>query len=508
MDNNLPTEKTFTDELRDLTKDYSTADGVYALVSLLLGWLFVRWTIFTSPVGLGMSLFALAVTAMAVVRVRLSGDKLTRAGWFWAVSAAVYGVVPSFTTNDDAAGMSLFFAALCFLMLCARGRHASDTGYILLDALRALFRPFVRYFSVVPAIVSLFVGKSKKSRTALMLLCGIVVGLIPTVAVVTQLMFADAAFEAVMDSVLSMFEFDEYGVMVLNAILGGFCAFYIFGAFAAEVKYSETDESRERAKTLAERVKVAPTVFVVTALVPLLVVYVVFFLSQLGYFMSGFADRLPEGFTVSEYARRGFFELCKVAGINAAIIFVVITFAKRHRVVRIFSVILSVFTMALAVTALSKMFLYIDRFGLTLNRVYPTAFMVLIIVGFALFIVSLYKPFKLLSVVVAVAVVMSASLFIVDPAKIVGRYNVAMYQSGKLDSLDVFYFDDLSPAAAQYLIPLVEDEELGEYVEQVLFRQAGRCYYDDSMGASDLKKWASVSFGDLWMREVLGEFFY
>ena len=38
-------------------------------------------------------------------------------------------------------------------------------------------------------------------------------------------------------------------------------------------------------------------------------VYVLYLVSQLAYFSGGFSGILPKGYTMAEYARRGFFEM-------------------------------------------------------------------------------------------------------------------------------------------------------------------------------------------------------
>ncbi len=64
----------------------------------------------------------------------------------------------------------------------------------------------------------------------------------------------------------------------------------------------------------------APRSTVLTALFVLCAVYLLFISMQAKYLFGAFWGALPEGFSYSEYARQGFFELCRVAAINIVIL--------------------------------------------------------------------------------------------------------------------------------------------------------------------------------------------
>jgi len=399
-------------------------------------------------------------------------------------------------TSEDTAGLSIFLAAMAFLMLCARGTYTSNTGYILLDAVCALFKPFAKFFGVLPSLAVPFVSKDKKSRAFALTVGGIAIAAVPTCAAVFLLMRADAAFEGVMDRLLEAFTWDtdDMAENILCLILALPCGHYIFGALHTAAKGRVQDiNDREKCRSAVLRLKIASPLLVCAALAPLCLVYLVFFVSQAGYFLSGFASLVPDGYSVAEYARRGFFELCKVAAINAGVIFFAMLFSKPGRAVKAFVTLLASFTIALAVTALSKLAMYIDRWGLTLSRIYPAVFMTVLIVCFVLLIVSLYRPIRLLSLCCAICVASGAMLICADPDRIVGRYNAARYMDGSLEALDVSLYLELSPSAAEYLIPLADDEEYGPKVMLLLYIKHGEA----STRGGGASEWAHISFGNI-----------
>ena len=126
------------------------------------------------------------------------------------------------------------------------------------------------------------------------------------------------------------------------------------------------------------------------------VVYLFFFVSQWDYYLSAFTGKLPEGVVnYAEYARSGFFELCTVSAINLVIITAIALFMKRSGngekiFLRIVSALFSVMTLVLIGTALAKMYLYIDRFGLTVKRLLSSWLMIVIALIFV-FVINYIK---------------------------------------------------------------------------------------------------------------------
>jgi len=467
---------TLTEDYRSYIKKFTLSDTAYALLSLVFGVMFVRLEIFTGFLGIGISLFALAVTAAALVRFRFAGRSVTCEGWLWALSAAVFGLVPSMVLTESAMWLSTLIAAVSFLMLCVRGSYASDSGYLLLDLIKALFMPFAHMFSAMPALTVPFFEKNQKSRNIATVVCGIFIALVPTCVVVFLLMRADVAFEFVMDKVLSFIlpDSDDLPLDIITVILGVPCGLFIFGAFRNSVVSRETAQSRIGSAAAVGGMKICPPLMCVSVLVPLCLVYAVFFFSQLVYLTSAPLETV-EGLTgVAYYARRGFFDLCRVAAVNAAAAALVLMFGRQNRLTKIMLTVLSSFTVALGILALVKMCLYIDCFGLTVNRIYPTVFILLLSVCFVLLIVSLYRPLKFVTLC---AVVCMSGVFVTlafDPDAVVGRYNVGRYLDGTLESVDLHHIEDLSPSASVYLVPLLDDARYGEYAHTILMTDMGR----------------------------------
>ena len=90
----------------------------------------------------------------------------------------------------------------------------------------------------------------------------------------------------------------------------------------------------------------------------------------------GFMGRLPEGFSVAEYARAGFFELCAVMGINFGLLWMIAGLARQpvraHRPLKIMCLLLLGQSLVFSAIALSKLGMYIGVYGFTPLRLQST----------------------------------------------------------------------------------------------------------------------------------------
>ena len=111
-------------------------------------------------------------------------------------------------------------------------------------------------------------------------------------------------------------------------------------------------------------------------------VYLFFLFVQFNYMFFAFGGKLPGGFIYSEYARRGFFELVAIAAINLGLLVAFYLFTAKKdggiaKFLRGYLLTLSGITVVIIASAVSKMVMYMQVYGLTQLRVYTSWFMVL-----------------------------------------------------------------------------------------------------------------------------------
>ena len=149
---------------------------------------------------------------------------------------------------------------------------------------------------------------------------------------------------------------------------------YLFGLLAGSARADE-EKLRlrgQRINSALSRLGKVPNLVwtLLTGLFCLL--YLLFFVVQARYLFGAFTRSLPEGFIVSEYARQGFFELCKVMAVNFVLLWLVTRLSakpsRENRAEMLLCLILLAESMLFAAIAFSKLMLYISCFGFTPRR--------------------------------------------------------------------------------------------------------------------------------------------
>jgi len=203
------------------------------------------------------------------------------------------------------------------------------------------------------------------------------------VLVVFAALFASA--DQVFSNVLTnLFAFDAETV-ISHTFFIGFWAFLVAGylrwSFLGQPLHAFTPKPRT----------VSSVVPLATALGLLNALFLMFVVVQLRYFFGGAAlVEQTSGLTYAEYARRGFFELMTASGLVLPILIGAEALVHRAAApqVRVFRQLAGLLLGLLAVimaSALQRMRLYVSAFGLSTDRLYATAFMILLLGVFAWF---------------------------------------------------------------------------------------------------------------------------
>ena len=124
---------------------------------------------------------------------------------------------------------------------------------------------------------------------------------------------------------------------------------------------------------------------------------------------------------------------------------------------RILAGIISLFTLILIATALSKMVLYINAYGMTRNRILATWMILLLAVIFILSLIQVFcRKFPIAMAILVACVLFALVLFLPNIDGMIANYNVDAYLSGNLSSVDVAALCDLDYAAVPALSRLEE----------------------------------------------------
>ena len=201
------------------------------------------------------------------------------------------------------------------------------------------------------------------------------------------LMDADKGFDSLMGRIGDWFRFDWNREWIGKLLLSLPVGQYLFGLLAGTGR-EEPETLRERGKALCgwvESLRKVPNLVWTLLTGAFCLLYLLFFAIQSRYLFGAFTRTLPEGFIVSQYAREGFFELCKVMAVNFALLWLVSRMSRppvrENRPTLILCLILLAESMLFAVVAFSKLALYIDCFGFTPLRLQSSWLVCVLFVG-------------------------------------------------------------------------------------------------------------------------------
>ena len=477
--------------------DFSRLDVLAAAVFLAVGWLFWEWQFWGELIwnewmsfsSLGTALFTVLYAAVVLVYVYADGRRPARESWFWLAVLLGLGLVYALPYGGGLLGVlhyGILLLVAVYWTLCAADRltKGQTSNWLVFDVFNAAFvlpwGNFMRLFA------ALFNGlkqlrarlradrKSRSGRSGRQVwgvLGGVAAAGVCLCAVLPSLMAADDGFAAVIRALGSalnsaLFDWDISPEIFLKLFFAVPTAQFLYGlAYGAVCGRRLGWYEQKEVCSVQRGARFAPRATVLTALAALCAVYLLFLSMQTKYLFGAFWGALPEGFSYSEYARQGFFELCRVAAINIVILLCANIFSREqageNRFLRLGNITLSVLTLLLLVTAASKMGLYIVVQGLTVKRVLVSVFLVWMAVVFVCIIVRQFRPVKLVRVAVIVGAVLFTALCVLPVENGIEAYNAAFVPDAAALGIPVA---PGSPADGEILI--VETEEYAALVWQ------------------------------------------
>ena len=456
-------------------------------------------TAFSIGTGFGMFFSMLPVYLMTLLYVRKvkNGFSFRRLLLTLCYTAVLFSVVIHsfyFLTVVQLALFIYLTGALCALRSNSLTLK-DDTYHYLIEELRQIFiipvkKVFLPFRSLLKSI------RFKKSKK----LGGIIIGCLlslPVLLVVGELLISgDAAFNnattgvvrAVSDALKRIADSLAEEDYVLHIYSGIFTAtvfspfvFSVFFCFRHGVQKHSTEAHRVLNSKAVISQSVATGFYVMLCLL-----YVFYILSQLSYFFGAFSGKIPlaVNMSLSEYARRGFFEMSAIAIINLALTAFGVIFIKRKEngtVAPLFKGIftfLCLFTILLIITAISKMALYITELGLTHKRILVCIVDLLLTVILVCILIRLYrKNFPYMKIIVSVCLAVMSLYTLVGDSALIASFNTNAYIKGYHKDLDIdeIYYETTPLHAVKNLRKVAEDKDdvlhlvAGHEIGQIVF---------------------------------------
>ena len=441
---------------------YHRYDRFFAAAALVLGFIMIKVVINTASSGGGFltTVLFLAITLFNYFYCKKSGMIGSGDTKFIFLAALVLSGL--FIVTDNYYVKTIDFWLVTFSNLYfVYASYNSNNNSIIHNLLKAvLISPFCEFLSLFEALFSKH-EKTDKNRTGglkrnvIPVLLGLAFSIPVCAAVMVLLSSSDQNFGRMFGKIITEC-FDRFvDKFVVNAFLFVFSipiGMYIFGAvYSRAYKMNHETELVHGSK---KSKRILPSSACNAFLTPLIMIYTAFVLTQISYLFNTF-DTLNENFSYSEYARSGFFELCFVAMINLSVISAVMFFIKLKdrklpMSVKLFIIMFSVLTLCLIVTALVKMMMYINIYGMTPLRVYTSIFMIYL---FVLFIVLIFKQFKFrisfTKIAYSLAVFAIAAMSLIPVDGLIASYNIEKFKQGKIGWMGYAAMEELDASAVR-----------------------------------------------------------
>lgn|GEM_PF-1062627 len=294
----------------------------------------------------------------------------------------------------------------------------------------------------------------------------------PVVIVIAMLFSgADAVFGK---TVSEIFNFKNAAINIYRIVRDILVA--IFFVASGWMIYTRISESRKAKVGLPANA--GDRIVITTFLAVLNLLFLVFIAFQAAAFFGGQKFIEAQGITYANYARDGFFQLLAVAGIVFVIMIAVYRWTHlREWASRILGIALIVETGIIIVSAVHRLALYIDTYGLTLSRYWAMVVIIVIAAVLATLLIGALAKIKYETIIRATFIgllVLFPFLLLVNVEGYIVKFNFNRYVNGQTDQFDVPYLSalgsDAVPAlAATFEINWPASSKIGPLAESRLF---------------------------------------
>jgi hypothetical protein len=331
-------------------------------------------------------------------------------------------------------------------------------------------------------------GGDQPKRSAWPVVRGLLIAL-PIVAIFASLLAsADAVFSARLTGFLDFLNIDNLAEYIfrLSYILIG--AYLLAGVFLhAALQTKEEKLISEQKSMLGQFLGFTEAAIVLGSVALLFAIFVVI---QFQYFFGGQANIHIDGFTYSEYARKGFGELIAVAFFSLLLILGFGSISKRdsetqRKTFSALSVGIVALVLVMLVSAYRRLVLYETAYGFSELRTYTHVFMIwlglLLVATVVLEIIRRERLFAFAALIASIG--FAATLPILNVDAFIVRQNVQRAVDGNFgfasdsarvsgtidaDQLDIHYFSQLSTDALPVLVDLFHSSNLPAPIHDAL----------------------------------------
>ena len=444
-------------------------------IVILLGWLF-DFLFWRKPLGVNFALFVALTIATGILLLRMDGLRLARRSGLLLILIALLAAMTLIRleplTMFLSVCMTLFLMGL-FTLTYLSGQW---TRYAVVDYA-------LGYLRLAASIIARPLGLISESRRTppsangwrgqkiWPALRGIVIAL-PVLAIFASLLSAaDPIFARRLQDVIDVFNIENLPEYIFRLVYILVIAYALAGIYLHAAQKS--GEAVEEKNWVSPFLGMTESAIVLGSVVALFAAFVII---QFQYFFGGQTNISVEGYTYSEYARKGFGELVAVAFISLLLLLGLGAITRREndtqkRTFSILGVILVGLVIVMLISAYQRLVLYETAYGFSRLRTYTHVFMIwlglLLVAVVVLEATHRERAAGLAMLLAALGFILSLGFLNVD-AFIVERNSQREVQgAGENDvALDAQYFVNLSDDGVPPLVAAYQDESLPDSVRE------------------------------------------
>lgn len=487
-------------------------------IVILLGWAFdlLFWK---KPVGVNFAIYAALCLATGILLLRADGLRLARPSSLLLLPIAFLAAMTFIRLEPVTVLLSVL--AVLFLMGIFALTYLSG-GWLRYNVLDYVFG----YPGLLGSMIARPLGfaaqmqreqpslSPRRSTHVWPVVRGTVIAL-PVIAIFASLLSsADPIFAKSFEEFIDLFKIDNLPEYIFRLVYILILAYALAGTFLHAAQKS--DEKVE------EKTRVSPFLGFTEAVIVLgsvTLLFIAFVVIQFQYFFGGQANISIEGFTFSEYARKGFGELVTVAFFSLLLLLGLGSITRRgtetqRRVFSAFGAGMVGLVIVILVSAYQRLVLYEMAYGFSRLRTYTHVFMIwlgLLLVGVVVLeMLRRERAIGLAMVLVSLGFIISLNLLNVDAfivkqniqREIRGAADKAFAQ-GRAD-LDTQYFLDLSDDALPSLVNAYQAQPLPAPVKERVGASLACIRYTRDLDERELP-WQSFHFSRFYADRALTE---
>lgn len=468
----------------------------------------------------GISFLILSILAVAAIFILAAIERIrtSRRSYLLAAAILVLAVVTFVRREEFTRFLSMTSALGLTILLAITLRNGAWTSFRLVDhfigyltwLVAALSRPFdlIKATGHPNPENPKEIAASSPRRKIIPLLRGLAIAL-PLVFILGALFStADPIFKKQMQTLLDFFKIENLGEYIFRLIYIVVLGYVFAGTLVHAIQPSKLQEEPNPYQPALSPFLGFTEGVVVLVCVNLL--FLSFVIIQFRYLFGGPANITAAGFTYSEYARRGFFELVVVALLTLLLYLALATACKtdpppRRLVFSALSMLLIVQVLIILASALKRLLLYENAYGFTRLRTYTHIFIpwLALLLATTIFLEFARRRgrFALALLVCSFGFVLTLGAINVDG--LIVRMNVQRALSD--EKLDFNYFIALSNDAVPETVKFFTNPALPESLHDKLGASLACRAAIDKEQAQVAVPWTAFHYSDLVARRLFAE---